>query len=274
MAIGSMKPILGGRGKPDQLILWAEIVLAVLLVILLFKIAFLFVKLGDSQVIPPTSGNVPTQTANNGVDTSILSTFDPFYREQTGPAVVVAVDAPETTLDLRVFGMRADLEGDSSSAIIETPDNEQNTYAVGDEIVPGVILESVDIDFVILNRNGTRERLSRQGKTEDDKASGATIVPTTLSFEAAQMIKDIRFYPKREGKKVIGLRVLPQRGSDAVLEKYGFERGDVITSINGEDLTQAQLNLPKLFKNLKLARYANVQLLRDDVPMTIEVNLQ
>ena len=58
------------------------------------------------------------------------------------------------------------------------------------------------------------------------------------------------------------------------LEKYGFERGDIITSINGEDLTQQQVNLPMLWKNLKQARYANIQIIRNDVPMTIEVNLQ
>jgi general secretion pathway protein C len=274
MAAGMAKPLNWGRVGLDRLILLAELVLAGLLVFLLFKISFIFIKPSGSQVIAPANPDIDGPVSISAVDNSILSQFDPFHRERTGPAIIATEIAPETTLDLKVYGMRADLKGDSSSAIIETPDNKQATYFVGDEIISGVTLKSVDIDFVILDRNGTSERLSRQGRTEDEKAAGSTVALSALSFEAASMIKDVRFYPHREGRKVIGYRVLPQRGADSTLEKYGFERGDVITSINGEDLTQQQVNLPNLWKNLRQSRYANIQIIRNDVPMTIEVNLQ
>jgi len=173
-----------------------------------------------------------------------------------------------------VFGMRVDTNGDSSSAIIETPDGKQRPYKIGDTIVPGVTLEKVDPDFVILDRSGKKERLSREGRTEDEVQKQSSIELATLSYSASQMLKDVRIYPYRENKQVLGYQVRPQRSGKAKLKDYGFAAGDIITSINGESLSQPQVNLPAIYKNLKLARYANIQIIRDDVPMTIEVNLK
>ena len=71
---------------------------------------------------------------------------------------------------------------------------------------------------------------------------------------------------------MIGYRVMPRRGSS--LEKYGFKRNDIVTTINGVDMSQSKVNLVGLWENMKLARYATIQVLRDDVLTTIEVNLQ
>lgn len=279
MAIGLAKPINRQALGLGQLILIAELLLAAALLYVLAKLAFLFIKPGGAQVIAPTNqAQTTSTTAINEIDQSVLVDFDLFHRDQQGLVIIQTNSAPETTLDLKVFGMRADSDGKNSSAIIETPDGKQWVYRVGDEIIPGVTLQSVEVDWVILNRNGTTERLSRQGKTEDEQAAAdataANVALSTLSYPAAELIKDVRFYPHREGQKIIGFRVMPQRAGKKKLEEYGFERGDIVTSINGEDLTQQVVNLPAMFKNLKQARYANIQIIRDDVPMTIEVNLK
>jgi general secretion pathway protein C len=275
MAIGLAGPIQRGKVGLDQIILAAELLLAALLLLLFVKIAFLFVKPGGGQVVAPTNtGLVNSTNTPAQIDKSVLMNFDPFHREQVGVTIIQTNSAPETTLDLAVFGMRADLKGETSSAIIETPDGKQATYFLGDTIIPGVTLKSVEIDFVTLDRNGKTERLSREGKKDGEIPVLSTVELSTLSFPAADMIKDVRFYPHREGKSVIGYRVMPQRSGKKKLEEYGFQRGDIVTAINGEDLTQNIVNLPALFKNLKQARYANIQIIRDDVPMTIEVNLK
>ena len=168
--------------------------------------------------------------------------------------------------------MRADIGGESSSAIIQKPDDKQSSYFIGDEIIPGVILERVDIDFVILDRNGIKERLSRQGKAESDNNLKQAIEMAARAFKAQDMINDLRFYPHREGREVLGYRMRSRRGQS--LDKYGFKQNDLITAINGESLAQRQVNLPMIWKNLKQARYASIQIIRDDMPMTIEVNLQ
>ena len=275
MAIDILKSNGNQKWGARHLILLAEALCLILLLFLVFKIVQLFIQPGGGQVIAPTNVAAATSAANQPkVDRSIVSEFDPFHRDSPEIIIVQTDSAPETTLDLKVFGMRVDTDGDSSSAIIETPDGKQRPYAIGDTIVPGVTLEKVDPDFVILDRNGKKERLSREGRTEDEVEKESSIQLETLSYSAAQMLKDVRIYPYRENKQVLGYQVRPQRSSKAKLEKYGFSAGDIITSINGESLAQPQVNLPAIYKNLKLARYANIQIIRDDVPMTIEVNLQ
>ena len=68
------------------------------------------------------------------------------------------------------------------------------------------------IDYVILNRNGVLERLSRQGKAEDEQNIMLALAAKTLSFKAADLINDVRFYPHREGRNVIGYRIRARRG--------------------------------------------------------------
>lgn len=84
---------------------------------------------------------------------AIFATFDPFFRLQSGgPAIV-------TGLDLKLFGVRENRASGRGSAIIGLPDGRQTSYAVGDEILPGVTLSSVAFDNVTIKRGGSDEQL-------------------------------------------------------------------------------------------------------------------
>src|SRR5690349_17233026 len=67
-----------------------------------------------------------------------LANFDPFFRLQagSGPAVV-------TSLNLKLYGTREDSASGRGSAIIALPDGRQLSFAVGEEIIPGVVLAAV-----------------------------------------------------------------------------------------------------------------------------------
>ena len=85
---------------------------------------------------------------------SALGGFDPFFRLSggAGPAVV-------TRLNLKLYGVREDRATGRGSAIIALPDGSQSSFAVGDEIMPGVTLTAVGFDSVTINRNGTPEQI-------------------------------------------------------------------------------------------------------------------
>jgi general secretion pathway protein C len=80
--------------------------------------------------------------------------FDPFFRlsSPSGSAVV-------TSLALKLFGVRVDEAMGGGSAIVETPDGIQSSFAVGDEIMPGVKLKQVAFDSIMIERNGASEQL-------------------------------------------------------------------------------------------------------------------
>ncbi len=80
--------------------------------------------------------------------------FDAFYRlsSAAGPATV-------TALALKLYGVRLDQAMGRGSAIIATPDGMQSSFAVGDEVMPGVTLKAVAIDHAVLDRAGAEETL-------------------------------------------------------------------------------------------------------------------
>jgi general secretion pathway protein C len=85
---------------------------------------------------------------------AILSTFDPFFRlsRSNGPVII-------TSLNLKLFGVREDRASGRGSAIIGLPDGTQGSFAVGEDILPGVTLAAVAFDNVTIRRGGAREQL-------------------------------------------------------------------------------------------------------------------
>lgn len=85
---------------------------------------------------------------------AVFATFDPFFRlSQTGGPVIV------TGLNLKLFGVREDRASGRGSAIIGLPDGRQASYAVGEEILPGVTLSAVAFDNVTIRRGSSEEQL-------------------------------------------------------------------------------------------------------------------
>ncbi len=78
---------------------------------------------------------------------------DPFFPQAQTPADAVS------GLDLTLVGTRVDAASGRGSAIIATPDGQQQSYGTGDEIMPGVKLVAVAFDSVTLDRGGAHETL-------------------------------------------------------------------------------------------------------------------
>ncbi len=98
---------------------------------------------------------------------ALLGGFDPFFRLSDGNAPVVV-----TSLNLKLFGVREDRASGRGSAIIATPEGQQRSFAVGEEIVPGVTLVSVGFDSVTISRGGAQEQLFL-----DQSASAPVVAP-------------------------------------------------------------------------------------------------
>ncbi len=178
----------------------------------------------------------------------VLTDVDPFHRAVATTATVSnAKHAPETMLNLQLFGIRAGLNGAPGSAIIGTPDNQQDVYFVGQDIMPGVRLEDVTPDRVTIRRNGVTEALSFDRATTLQQASLAPAAPAAppvaspvASVEQAYRLDLdtmkafamlLRFSPaERDGTR--GL-LLEGSADPSVLEQTGLETGDFLLSVNG-----------------------------------------
>jgi general secretion pathway protein C len=187
----------------------------------------------------------PVQPGFAGSPTAMLQGFDPFFRLSGGdgkPAVV-------TSLQLTLFGTRTNDATGGGSAIIAGPDGVQTSYAVGDEISPGVKLKAVAFDHVTIDRGGAAEDLFIDQSrtvvpvTPVPAATGPSLLGPPPSPPAvgrgvspAQVRTDIGFIPRVDGGRVSGLTVRPI-GSGVAFRAAGLHEGDVITAIGGRPVT-------------------------------------
>jgi len=174
---------------------------------------------------------------------ALFASFDPFFRADApsgdGNAVV-------TSLAITVHGIRLNEGTGQGSAIIATPDGVQNSYAVGDEILPGVVLKSVSFDHVTIDRGGAEEQVfmdqsvpapstapAESGSAPNAPAPAAP--PAQPNQPDVQTLKrDIGFAPRMQDGRITGLAV-QSRGP--AFAGAGFRPGDIVTQVNGQPVS-------------------------------------
>lgn len=197
---------------------------------LLLAIATPVGPLGDWR--PDAEGVTPS--------TTILSTFDPFFRlADAGGAVV-------TGLNLKLYGIRADQASGRGSAIVGLPSGSQISVSVGEEIMPGVRLKAVAFDHVVILRGGAEEQVFLDqshpaafvapavtpGAVAEVSVNAPPVASPSTPVSAAAMAGAASFSPRMGPTGVDGL-VVQSAGDGSVLAAIGMQAGDVIVSVNG-----------------------------------------
>ncbi|HEU4961661.1 MAG TPA: type II secretion system protein N [Sphingomonas sp.] len=221
----------------------AELLLLALLAVQCARLVWVIVTpvtpLGDWRPVRPGAAGAPGD---------MLRGFDPFFRLSGGEAAPAAV----TSLQLTLYGIRVNEATGGGSAIVATPDGAQNSYAVGEEIMPGVTLKAVVFDHISIDRGGTVEDLyidqSKPVAPVEPLPPG--VGPTTTAprltlqdlnsrgLALDQIKRGIGFIPRIDDGKVTGLVVRPN-GDGQVFAKAGLQQGDVITEVMGKPVTSA-----------------------------------
>ena len=188
----------------------------------------------------PTSRDDAASSSPVRFDTSpaAFAAFDPFFRLNLGaggPGVV-------TSLNLTLHGVRADSVSGRGSAIVGLPDGTQNSYAVGDEIVPGAVLAAVAFDSVTILRDGARETLFLDQSVDAPimvVTSGAAQPDPFAAIRAPSaappLIADISAEPRMRGGRIDGYVLKPGSIGNA-FAAAGFQPGDVLMTIDGRQV--------------------------------------
>ena len=234
MSINS-QPRPGARFALGGWLLWFVAAICLTLAANLFWILFAPVgSVGNWAARPPI---ILTASEREG----LFSSFDPFARS------AAQVDAPAniTSLSLTLFGTRFNEFTGGGSAILAGADGVQQSYDVGDEVMPGVVLAKVAFDHVVLSQNGAEESLYMDQSTPAETVGGAEVAqpavpPTTAAQTSSDEVKlnastlrdSIGVAPRNVGGKVTGL-VLSAKDDGAMMKNAGLAPGDIIVSING-----------------------------------------
>lgn len=220
----------------------AELLLLLLLAVQAARLVWALV----TPVGPLGDWKAPSALAAPPASGAGLGEFDPFFRLSGpgGPAVV-------TTLNLKLYGVREDRATGRGSAIIALPDGTQQSFAVGDELMPGVRLAEVGFDSVTIDRGGAREQIFLDQSTPAPAAGQPPAAPSAPAPAPAPMQNapppptpppgaPISMSARVEGGRVNGILVGPGGDGGQAFRAAGFEAGDVIVAINGQRVTSLE----------------------------------
>lgn len=208
-------------------------------------------------------------------DGAALAAFDPFFRLSAGGPVVV------TALNLKLTGVREDRATGRGSAIIQLPDGRQLSFAVGEEIMPGVTLAAVGFDNVTISRGGTQEQIFLDQSQPVAVATGdpntTTVVPpgaqpqvVTPQGPVSLTNTPINFAPRMVAGTVNGVTVTPGNDGGRAFSAAGFQPGDVIVVVNGQRVS----SLEQIRGAMAAGGTVSVMVERGGrgVPLTVRVN--
>jgi len=276
-------------------------IMRALFALMVLTLAYLIVRILITLTNPESiwaSPQLVTETlqANSAQVTQIFNfNTDPFNRTAPATAEVIpeeGEDAPETTLKLTLKGRTTGLNG-SGSAILITPDNKQARYGLEDEILPGVTLQAVNKDFIVLNVDGQVQRLTFDRGAEtgliiktaetDDVASSVSVkgavntrapnVETrtpNVSADISSLFQNLSLRRVMKNGQLQGYSVKPNRPG-INLSPYGFSKGDVITAIGGTDITRGRPDFLALFDKAAQNGGTEVTVLRNGQTRTIKL---
>ncbi|MEM6626006.1 MAG: type II secretion system protein N [Pseudomonadota bacterium] len=228
---------------------------------------------------------------------SVLQRRSPF-RPMTIEAETRVDSVPDTQLRLTLHGVRTGAN-EEGVAIISNESGAQRRYRAGEEIEesPGVELQSIYADGVLLTRNGRVERLPINPddrvsaiKSVEDVEAEARSAPATIEgpdvpapnveiknagsrlshSELATLFQTLRFEqaPDVAGG---GVMVFPL-SSEGPFKKSGLRSRDIVQSIDGMSVG-ASADYPALLQQLESQDRAVIMLLRGDQQWRLTVTL-
>ncbi|WP_105902663.1 type II secretion system protein GspC [Vibrio gangliei] len=219
---------------------------------------------------------------------SLLSAnlFGLYTQTPTESSQPVTKDAPQTRLNLTLVGAVSSSNDKLSLAIIANQ-GKQSTYGIGETIDnTRVTLQAVYVDRVIIRNQGRDETLMLQGidysaspqpvarqavepAQTGDGAADLDTIREEISSDPQKIFQYIRLSQVMEEGQLKGYRVRP--GNDrALFDQVGLKDGDIATSLNGQDLTDAS-QMTELWKTALDSMEWNLTVERDGQPHDIYI---
>ena len=255
-------------------------------------LVFLTYSLADStwrfaQPKAPAAQSSAAVTSRAEFDTrrlqaaSLFGTYSPKANQR---GQVVEESLPRATLNLVLTGIA--MLGTKSYALISGQGKSEAAYGIGDEIMPGVVLDGVRWDGVVIARGATRESLPFKDLSAGlgAKAPAAPVGASALTTGTGGAVLD------RDAVKKLMQRpdflsqalIVPNAGggfrvgqvqAGSLYERLGLRVGDIIRGVNGQSVNNME-QVMRLYQQFGTATEVNVEVLRDGAPQILHVTLR
>ena len=189
-----------------------------------------------------------------------------------------------TRLNLSLSGILN--QNQQSLAIIKQGNGKDKIYKINDLIDSSTSIKEIHAKYVILSRNGSYEKLSIKHNKIDFSKNKKTYKPSLISksnrvkimgylqqlnTSPQKLLSIVSVKPNYANNGMRGFIISP--GAERQLfSKLGFKNNDVITSINGTELSNLSQAI-KLRKELSKQTYFDFTIERKGQTLSLSVNL-
>jgi len=197
---------------------------------------------GTWRVLQPASPAVARSGAADLTDLRALGSVQLFGRAAPRSPAVEASVAP-SNLNMTLTGVAARATGGCALVIVQG--QPEAAFCSGEEVSPGVRLDTVERDRIVIVRNGVREAVFMK---DADGAAAAAVPPIVQSVGTDRQLVDRRQLQQQLGRPEFlnqalivpnpdGGFLVRQVQAGSLYEKLGLRPGDVIRNVNGQPLT-------------------------------------
>jgi len=219
----------------------------------------------------------------------------PLIRSASIPTTrgAASIDAPKTSLKLKLVGLMYSTDINQARAIIESPEDGARSFATRERVADNAEIYSIEPDRVILMHAGRQEALMldpeqkpssnqtatgnqpindpnrNQASSESQPASRQSL--TNAPKRTAEIMRDFSATPVMEKGELLGFRLKAVRNPE-IMKEWGIDPDDVITAVNGISLNTPG-KIMVLYDKLKKQREFELTLNNGGNSRTINVDL-
>lgn len=227
----------------------------------------------------PAAPAVERASVEAGVDLRSLLSARPFGNAAVQPAND-AGSLARSNLNITITGVASRKVG--GCALVVVQGQPEAAYCAGEELTPGVRLESVQADRIVILRNGVRESVTMKD-AEGAPGAVAPLQPIVRSFPDRQVV-DRRQLQQQLGRPefLSQALIVPNPGggflvrevqSGSLYEKLGLRPGDVIRSANGQALSSMD-EVMKMYQQFGTAERITVDVQRQGRSETLYYDMR
>ena len=186
-----------------------------------------------------------------------------------------------SNLNISLTGVAARKIG--GCALLVVQGQPESAYCAGEEIAPGVRLESVQADRIVILRNGARESVLMKD-AEGAPGAVALMPPVVQSAGADRQVVDRRQLQRQIGRPefLSQALIVPNPGggflvreiqSGSLYEKLGLHPGDIIRTVNGQPIANMD-DVMRLYQQFGTAERVTVDVQRQGRSETLYYDMR
>ena len=234
---------------------------------------------GTSRVLQPASPAVVRAGGAELTDLRALANAQLFGRAAPSRSPAAEASVAPSNLNMTLTGVAVRASGGCALVIVQG--QPESAFCSGEELSPGVRLDTVQRDRIVIVRNGAREAVFMKD------AEGAAAVPPppiVQSVGTDRQLVDRRQLQQQLGRPEFlnqalivpnpdGGFLVRQVQAGSLYEKLGLRPGDVIRNVNGQPLTSMD-DVMRLYQQFGTAQRVLVDVQRQGRSETLYYDMR